>query len=179
MSLRRRRHEAYVHAPRHAGQAADQIPGLHALDEGKVDDADEGPKDPAGADEGPELGAAPAQHDGPVDGAVAHRVGREEEERPRLRGVVRHGRLQAPEHHAERERVERRADRLVQQRLGQRVGDVELGLYQRARGLLLLERRLVVGSRRGDGRGGGDDLRGGGEGGLEEFLPGMMSACER
>lgn len=156
------RKETHIDAPRHARQAAHQVPCLHALNEGKVDDADKRPEGPAGAHDAPELGAAPGQHGAPVDGAVVDGAAGG--------AVVCHGLLEPAHEDAEEQRVDGRAGRLVQQRLGQRVSDVEFRLVERLVGL---------------GRGGGDEV--GRERAFEEVLPvtgglsvagGVVGSCE-
>lgn len=71
---------------------------------------------------------------------------------------------------AKPERIHRRAHRLVQQRLDQRVGLVQARLDDAALGGLVVELGVVGGGGRGESLAGWGDVVGR-EGGLEEVLP--------
>lgn len=144
--LTTRSDETQVNPPAQARQPAHQRPTLHAPDEREVQQADDGPQLPAGEDERPELDA------GPGDAAPV---------------VVA---AEGGDGQAEGQRVERGAERLVEQELGGRVAQAEARLRQRVRLLGLVQRRVVV------VRGGGQRGRRGlqrvrWEGGFEELLP--------
>lgn len=73
-----RRNQAHVNAPNHTSQTTDQVPTLNALDERKVDQADQGPQLQACNENGYELELTPVDDRPPVNLAVVNGATREE-----------------------------------------------------------------------------------------------------